>query len=191
MNEWINFILTCLIAPAVFEILKIFTIWIINRIKESSIPYSMSGYWCTYHEATVDKKNYSCYELLKIKQQGSRLSLQIYQLTKDNRFYVYKGTGYIRGVKVSFVYEEANSGISSSTGSMNLLRKDILQHTPRYEGIYSEFIGENQNCMSNPYILCFYDVGWIDKILILVFKSKYVKKYMKKERFLKQYANRV
>lgn len=191
MNKGTEVILTWLIAPTVFELLKIFVIWIINKIEERSLPYSMSGYWCTYHEMIVNNQTYSCYELLKIKQQGSKLVLCIYQLTNDNRFYLYKGKGYIRGAKVSFSYEEVNSKFSSSTGNVSLLRKDILQHTPRYEGVFSEFIRENENCTCSPYILCFLDLGWFDKMMITIFKSRYIKNYMEKERFLKNYENRL
>lgn len=187
MDNWKNIIISAIVSPTIFEVLKYLIVFIINKIKEKSLPHTMDGYWYS----SVKESEYIGYELIKIKQQSSKLYFHIYQLTKDNRFYVYKGCGYIRGSKVSLSYEEVKENKSSVTGNITLLKRDITQHTPKFEGIYSYFSKEETMCTTNPYNLFSLKINKMDRLLLLIFKSKYAKSYMKKERFISGCENAV
>lgn len=187
MDNWKSIIISSIISPAIFEILKYFSVFIINKIKEKSLPYTMDGYWY----ASVKESEYIGYELIKIKQRNNKLYFHIYQLTNDDRFYVYKGCGYIRDSKVSLSYEEAKENKSSVTGNITLLKRDITQHTPKFEGIYSHFFKEETICTTKPYNLFSLKINKMDRLLLLMFKSMYAKKYMKKERFISGCENAV
>ncbi len=191
LNDWINILITSLISPAVFEILKLFCSWLYNKLKNRSLPYTISGYWLACHntEVVVENIAYTACEIIKIKQNGTNLSFVLYQLTNDKRFYIYRGVGYIRGSKVSLSYEETHSEISSNTGSFTLLKRDTLQHTSCFTGIYSEFVKEEKHCTSMPYSMHLLKLTYFERIMFTLFKSKYAKQYMKKRNFFEQHEN--
>lgn len=185
MDKWTNIIITCLVFPAIYEILKAIVIRVLNLFKEKSLPYTMTGIWCTHHAAKDDKveKVFSAFEILDIRQQNTQLTVTIYQYINDGRFYTYKGKGYVRGEKVAISYEEVGQRISSNTGNLTLRREDVYQHRPRYTGIYSEFIRDGKVCTSRPYILECSEISEADKLLLKVFKSRYAKTYMERSRY--------
>lgn len=183
MDTLKDIILTSIISPAIFEVLKFIIVTIKNKIKETSFPHTMNGFWCTFHESNVEDHSYSAYELLEIKQQDSKLYVRLYQLTDDERFYTYRGFGYIRGNKASISYEEIKSEISSSTGTITLIRKDATQHVPVYEGVYSEFLKEEKECVFKKYSLTHIDIEKKNIFLLILLKTIYAKKYMNKDSF--------
>lgn len=182
MAKWINIIITCLVFPAIYEILKSIVIRSLNVFKEKSLPYTMTGFWCAHHTAKDEKveKVFSTFEILDIQQQNTYLTVTIYQYINDGRFYTYKGKGYIRGEKIAISYEEAEEGMSNNTGNITIRREDTYQHRPQYVGIYSEFIRENKFCTSRPYALESLEISKMDKVLLKVLKNRYAKIYMEK-----------
>ena len=184
MNELKNIIITCFVAPAIYETLKFVLLFIKNKFQEGDCSYTISGYLCAKHFCTEDNGNmFSACELVKIKQNNSRLFATLYQQTNDMRFYTYNCIGYIKGRKISLSYAEVNNKHSNDTGTFNLLRIENNQHKPCFKGVYSEFIKNEDCCSSKEYILIPVTLKWYDKVLIILFRGKYAKKIMKKEQF--------
>ena len=177
-----NIIITCFLAPAIYEILKHIVFSICDKIRENGMPYVITGYWVAYHSSKFgDGSEYAAFELIKIKQKNDKLFAKLFQLTDDERFYTYNCKGYIKGNKVVLSYCEANSSLSNAVGTFNLLRKEQLQHLPCFYGVYSEFIKDNRECSSSAYKLFPYKVPVFNRVLIYLLKSKYVRRYMRKE----------
>ncbi len=182
MKNTYNVIVAWFIAPAMYEILKHIIILIKNKLQERTIEYTVSGYWGTVHSAKdKDGKEYTAYELLKMKQKGNELRSKLYQLTNDGRFYTYNCTGYIKGQKISLAYSELNNKFSNDTGTINLLRFEKFQHTPNFVGVYSEFSKSDTSCTSKDYNLIPLKINAKDRVLLAILKSKYAQKYLEKE----------
>ena len=68
-------LLSGITVSLIFEILKGIFISIHNRICEKSLPFTVSGYWGTYHSSN----DYSAFEFVVIKHQGVGLRVRLYQ----------------------------------------------------------------------------------------------------------------
>ena len=184
MDNIYNIIVTCFVAPAIYELLKHLLLLVKNKLQESNVEYTISGYWGAIHsDKDKNGKEHTAYELLKISQEGNKLFSKLYQLTNDERFYTYNCVGYIKGQKVSLAYSELNNQFSNDTGTINLLRYEKFQHTPNFMGVYSEFSKSDTVCTSKEYNLIPVKLNLKERILLILLKSRYAKIYLKKESF--------
>lgn len=172
-------IITGIIASAMFEIIKFSIIFVKDKIYEKGLPFTISGYWCTYHE----KGSYYAFEFVKIKHRGDKLKFRLYQKTNDGRFHFYKGNGYIRANKISFAYQEVNKNRSNHVGTLNLRIYNISEHCIGLVGSYSEFSKDEKECSHLPYELREFTESKWDKIFILLFRRNYIKRLMDREEF--------
>ena len=174
-----------IITHVLIEFGKSLKKFIASKIYIRSLQFSIEGYWCTYHEQTSeDKVLYQAYELIKMSINKDKLFFRLYQYTEDKRFYLYKGCAYFRNNKIALSYEEVNNAHSNYTGTFNLQTgNDDANHKIILKGVYSEFLKDSAECKSNNYSLYEYNISKKDKFLILLFKSHYIKKLMKKEDF--------
>ena len=172
-------ILSGITVSLIFEILKGIFISIHNRICEKSLPFTVSGYWGTYHSSN----DYSAFEFVVIKHQGVGLRVRLYQKTNDGRFHFYRGAGYIRGNKISLAYQEADKSKSNFTGTFNLLVSNASEHSLKLNGSYTEFSKNEEESTSHPYCLRELSLSLKEIILITAFRKHYIKKLMDGERF--------
>lgn len=184
MNGWMQGIIIGIVSTTLFEFGKYIKQVISNKMYIQSLPFSIKGYWCAYHEYTdKEKKTYQTYELIKIKVNKGNLVFRLYQYNEDGRFYQYDGCGYCRNDKVSLAYEEINNLHSNHTGTFNLLTTDKFNHKVVLMGVYSEFVKDSQECDPHDYCSIEYTMYRKDKFLKFWLRDKYVKKLMMKEDF--------
>lgn len=110
MNNIIKTIITGIIATAIYEIAKYIIIFIIDRVKEKSKEFSISGIWCTYHESrsSIDNQLFSAYELIKLKYNHGKIIMNLYQLTNDGRKYHYNRSFTTNEQNCIFVVEHTH-----------------------------------------------------------------------------------
>ncbi len=179
-----NILITCFLAPLIFEILKVLLKQIIDFIRQKHMDFSMTGYWISHHCLEYDNGNkYECNELLKIRQKNDKIFAKLYQATSDGRNYTYSCFGFIRGNKIVLSYCESNNHISNSIGTINLLKNEESQHYPSFSGIYNEFMNNKQSCVSMPYEMMHIKIPLHSRLLISIFKTNYTYRYMKGENF--------
>ena len=180
MLENLSFtLLTGVTVSLIFEILKGIFFNIYNRICEKSLPFTVGGYWGTYHSLN----DYSAFEFVVVKHQGVSLRVRLYQKTSDGRFHFYRGTGYIRGNKVSLAYQEADKNRSNLTGTFNLLVSNASEHSLKLNGSYTEFSKNEEKSTSHPYSLRELSLSLKEIILITILRKHYIKKLMNVENF--------
>lgn len=175
----LEIVFTGVISCVLFEILKSLFIYAKNKCSEASLPFSVSGYWGTFHK----QGGYSAYELLNLKVQGDVIKLKIYQLTEDQRFHIYKGCGFIRGDKISLVYREASSSRSNMTGTMNLKIQNLSEHDLMLSGKYTEFSKNEKECVSYAYELKAVKPSPFESMCIQLSLKKRIKRMMISEEF--------
>lgn len=177
-----DIIFTGIISATAFEIFKAIFIIIKNKISEKSLPFTVSGYWCTYHE----KAMHGAYELVYLKHQGNKLKLKLYQKTNDKRFHFYKGNGYIRGDKISIAYQEANKSRSNHTGTFNLKIHNISEHSVCLYGNYTEFSKNNKESNSIRYELKECNLSSFNRLCIKFLGKFFIKNLMVREVFINE-----
>ncbi len=180
MDNWIISIFMSVVAATLFEVIKFITNFIISRRYTLSIPFSIKGYWCSYHEQmdTESKILYKAYELIKMNVYKDKLIFHLYQYTEDGRFHSYNGCGYCRYNKISLSYEEIGDEISNQTGTFNLFIENSANHTVILTGFYSEFPKNNKKLHKYPYSLHSYKMNKKDIFCSLIFRESYIKKIM-------------
>ncbi len=174
-------IFTCFIAPFLYEMLKHLIFFAKDKLNDHINPYSISGYWVSFHSSKNENGvEYSAYELLRFKQTKNNLSVKLYQHTNDDRFHIYKGLGFIKGNRISLSYCESNDSYSNDIGTFNLSREEESQHTPCFTGVYTEF-SKNSDCTAKDYKMTPLKISAIDRLLLSAFQSRYAKYYMNRK----------
>lgn len=178
-------ILVGIIATVLFEISKLIVIVIVDKAKEKSKAFSISGIWCAYHtsKSDIDGKIYSAYELVQLKIHHGKVAAVIYQITNDNRKHRYKGYGCLRGNKLSIAYEEASNPQSNHTGVFIVKIKNVIEHSIFLSGNYVEFRADAEDSSLYKYYLKPHEVSKTNMLKIMIFKSRFIYKYMQKEEF--------
>ena len=178
-------IITGAISTIIFEIGKFLFLFIVDKIKEKSVSFSISGYWCSYNSeySFSENKIYSAYELVKINYSKEKIVMHLYQLTNDNRRHQYKGYGFLRGNKLVISYEEANCSTSNHIGAFILKMQNKNEHSILFAGNYYEYRGEADTCEDFKYILKPCTLSLSNRLLIFIFRNKYIYKLISKEEF--------
>lgn len=173
-------IISGIIVSTIFEVLKCGFVIALNRVSEKSLPFTVDGYWGTYHSLG----EFNAFEFIILKQQGVNLKFSLYQQTNDGRFHFYRGVGYIRGSKISLAYHEANKNRSNSTGTFNLLVHNASEHSIELIGNYTEYSSIDGNSLSHPYSLIeFSNYSFLTKIKLVVCRKCCIKKILNDTEF--------
>ena len=178
-NNFIEVIVTCLLAPLLFELLKIIVTGLYFKCLEKGHQFTISGFWWA-SVTEVDKNNNLCLgnELLRIKQKGCKVYFTLYQTAEEDRFHVYEGTGYIRGNKLVLAYQEIKKDSSNHIGTFSLRLNNEEEHSPSFVGVYVE--ARNESFQTFPYTLKQYKMTLKNRILFLI-QSK--EKFMRSVKF--------
>lgn len=181
-NNIIDAIILGIAATIIYELLKKFVLIILYSLKKRTLLFSIDGFWCTFHESKSELNGlvYSAYELLHLKYNKGNIYLKLYQVTNDNRNYLYKGIGYIRGDKIVIAYEEAKSDKSNHVGALMLRQNNFYEHSIVLQGNYIEFRGNRQSVKPYKYILKNCCLPLKTKINFLLCRDKNIYNFMKK-----------
>lgn len=184
MKNFLDTLILSIVATITYELLKKIIFTLSDIIKLRSLPFSISGYWCSYVVYKVkNEKKYSAYELIKITYKKEIAYLKMYQITEDGRTSCYKGYGFLRGDKLAFAYSEAKKSTSNKVGTIILRYRNIIEHQVFLFGNYHEFRYNNFHSNSYPYRLKQYEINFFKSILCVILGEKYIFSLMKKERF--------
>lgn len=191
MNNIFETIIIGIFATFMYELGKYTLFYIIDNIKIRNIPFSLSGYWCSYvkYKPKNSTEEYEAYELVKIKYKRETVYIKMFQLTNDNRKNCYEGKGFFRGDKLAFAYKEMNRSTSNQVGSIILRFKNLKEHEVFLIGNYHEFRHDNYRSSSNPYMIKKYNMKFINRLKSIVFDRKNIFSLMQSEEFKNECRN--
>lgn len=191
MSSVLNTIIIGIIATFIYEIGKNLLFYIIDNIKVRNLPFSLSGYWCSYvkYSPKNSTDEYEAYELTKINYRKETVYIKMYQLTKDNRKNYYEGRGFLRGDKLVFVYKEIHRAASNHVGTIILRYRNITEHEVYLVGNYHEFRHDNYRSSSSPYMIKRYNMSFIDMFKIKLLGRRNVFSIMQGEKFKNECKN--
>lgn len=155
MGTVIEIIFMGIVPAFIYEMLKYIVVEIKDKIKMKSIPFSLEGYWCSCYDWThpISGTTYSAFELIKMNYHKDRIEFLIYQITTDSRHYIYKGSGYIRGNRISLTYQDASNEKSNKVGAFLLKSVNVFEHSICLIGSYMEFYKESNRGLDQDYML--------------------------------------
>lgn len=182
-----------IITTFIFEIMKYSFLLCKSKVTEKNLPFSLNGYWISYHES-MDKKDgelLSAFELASFVFDNGVVHMRLYQLTSYGGFYCYKGIGYVRGDKVSVSYCESDSPQSNHIGNFLLKASNKIEHEVAFVGNYLEFRGNGTKGRTFAYSMCPYKMSTIDRMGIYFLRKKYATKLMKREEFQDECRNKM
>ncbi len=185
MISFIYTIVTGVLATILYEMLKEIFIIIKAKCDERTSTFNINGYWTSLHKSvdSLDGKEYTSFELVKLKNKKGIVFIKIYQIISDDRRYVYRGNGLIRFDKLVFSYEEITKNKSNFLGSIMLRFSNEIEHQVVLQGRYYEFRKNSPNSRSYPYILREYKLSNREKINFFLKGEKYIFKILEKDEF--------
>lgn len=187
----LNTIIIGIIATFIYELGKYLLFYIIDNIKVRNLPFTLSGYWCSYvnyiPKNSTDK--FEAYELIKLKYKKETVYIKMYQLTNDNRKNYYEGRGFLRGNKLAFAYKEIHRTTSNQVGTIILRYRNLKEHEVFLVGNYHEFRHDNYRSSSNPYMIKKYNMKFIDRFKSMIFHRKNIFSIMQSEGFKNECKN--
>lgn len=191
MENVLNTIIIGVVATFIYELGKYLLFFIIDNIKVRDLPFSLSGYWCSYvkYNPKNSTDEYEAYELIKLKYKKETVFIKMYQITNDNRKNYYEGTGFLRGDKLAFAYREIHRETSNQVGTIILRYRNITEHEVFFVGNYHEFRHDNYRSSSNPYIMKRYYMNFTNTFICKMFGRKQIFAFMKKEEFKNECKN--
>lgn len=193
MESFIYTIVTGILATISYEILK--EIWICIKVKreERTSTYNVNGYWTSLHKNidSFDGKEYTSFELIKLRNRKGIVYIRIYQIISDGRKYVYRGNGLMRFDKLVVSYEEVTKNKSNFLGSIMVRFTNEIEHRVVLQGRYHEFRKDSPNSKSYPYTLREYKISGKEKIKIFFKKEKYIFQILEKEEFKNECREKV
>lgn len=178
-------ILTGVLATVLFETLKFFFSRARDVIARKSLPFSLEGYWRTYHEEFDPQKEtlFSACELVHFTLRNDAVHMKLYQTTNDGRCHFYQGIGYVRGHKLVLSYYEADNDKSNFTGVFLLRESNANEHMISLVGSYGEFRRDDPQAKFFPYSLHPCQLPRKEQLRIALRGKKYAYSLMRGEGF--------
>lgn len=193
IEKSISTIIVGIISTFIFELMKYIFLLCKSKVAEKCLPFSLNGYWISYHESKEKKDGelLSAFELASFYFDNGVVRMRLYQLTSFGGFYCYKGLGYVRGDKISVSYYESDNPLSNHIGNFLLKASNKIEHEVSLVGNYFEFRGNSTKGHMFIYSMCPYKMSMIDRICIYFCRKNHAEKFMKREKFQNECRNKM
>ena len=164
--------MSAVVGGIIWDVLK----FPVNRFLSnlSRNDYDMSGYWI--NQNVISQKPESevvATELIKLTIARDEVHGTLYQLSSNNRFSIYKITGFTHQGMMSLSYGIKNKGIQTGTFNFYVSNSED-QHVGVLTGVYTEYYSRQQKNKSAEYSLALVsDISVIQKFKLAAFPLKF------------------